>query len=87
MNGFCSSGKRPFDSEELAKEALVDIRARNRWTDDQGPNGIYLCDSCGCYHFTSKSQEPEETLSEDLKKRIQREKQAQFWINKLNKRS
>lgn len=86
MDRFCSSGKRSFDSEELAREALIEVRARNNFPDGQGPNGIYVCEYCKCYHLTSKS--PDNTLidSTEARERIRREREANFWLNKLNKR-
>jgi hypothetical protein len=86
MSRFCSTGKRSFDSEELAREALIDVRARNNFPDDQGPNGIYGCEICGCYHLTSKSSDDSLINNTESQERIRRQKEANFWLNKLNKR-
>ena len=47
----CVSGKRAYEKEEDAEEALVQSRINSG---DHGPRNIYLCNDCSHWHLTSK---------------------------------
>ncbi len=83
MSGQCSSGKRCFDSVTLAKESLIHIRTR--FPAGEGPQGIYQCDLCGCYHLTSDSG-ADFGLDDKDRHRIDREREARHWEDKFRKK-
>ena len=47
----CVTGKRAYEKEEDAEEALVQNRITNG---DAGARNIYLCNDCLHWHLTSK---------------------------------
>lgn len=79
----CPSGKRSFDNQELAEEALIQNHIRNYHRTNGGPINIYSCRDCGVYHFTSKGEIHNLLLDEGSKERIKKEQQADFWERKL----
>lgn len=85
MTSNCSTGKRCYDSLELAREGLIAIRARNALPASEGPQGVYRCQICDCYHLTSSKTDGFNLSSED-EKRIEREGQARFWEEKFKKK-
>ncbi len=50
----CASGKTPFDTQELAIEALIQNHIRSRHRPGAGPQNVYECADCGRFHFTSR---------------------------------
>ncbi|MDX1627207.1 MAG: hypothetical protein R3345_00835 [Fulvivirga sp.] len=79
----CSTGKICFDSQSIAEEALLQNHAKNNYAAGQGPVNVYLCDRCGCYHFTSKGEV--NALLEKEKHRIDRLRQANYWEEKFRR--
>lgn len=73
-------GKRQYETEELAVEALIGSRIRF-----QGSTAIavYQCQDCGYWHLTSQgSIHPR--LEEALKTgKIDREREISYWERKL----
>jgi len=85
MSLHCTTGKRCYDSVTLAKEGLIHVRAAREFLPGEGPQGIYQCALCGCYHLTS-APEAEFGLEEEDKKRIDKEKEARHWEDKFRKK-
>ncbi len=79
----CPTGKRCFDSEVIAREALVQVRARHGYSESEGPQNVYRCDICHAFHFTSSSAN---SLSPEEKAREKREREARFWEDKFKNR-
>jgi len=77
----CSSHKVCYDSKEIAEEALLQNHAKNNYAKGQGPVNVYLCDMCGCYHFTSKGEI--NPLLNSQKGRIDKLREASYWEDKL----
>lgn len=75
----CTSGKRSFESEQLAEEALIQNHIRNEYRAGQGPINIYECDECGCWHFTSKGMKHDLFNDEEVIHRINAERRAFHW--------
>lgn len=50
----CVSGKRMYDTEEMAEQALIEAWVRYSFRENHGPVAVYRCDDCGAYHFTSR---------------------------------
>lgn len=84
----CSTQKKVYLTQALAEEALIGARTQFEYAKGQGPVAVYKCDDCGYYHLTSKGQ-VNSTLTQHLKDgTIDREKQANDWLNKMkHKRS
>ncbi|MBR07381.1 MAG: hypothetical protein CMP48_06805 [Rickettsiales bacterium] len=79
----CSTGKRPYDSEQMALDALIDLRGRNNYRENSGPINVYPCDDCGAWHFTSKGTVHPELTKSDVQDRIKSQKEADYWERKL----
>lgn len=79
----CVTGKRPYETEGMALEALIDIRGRNNYRANSGPINIYQCQDCGQWHFTSKGPVHPLLTSEETQKRISSQNEAEFWERKL----
>ena len=78
MSG-CSSGKRTFETESLAVEALIQNHIINNYRANEGPVNVYECPECGYWHFTSKSARHSLFDDPEIMKTIAREKQAHNW--------
>jgi hypothetical protein len=83
----CVSGKRVYESHDMAVEALVEARTRYTYSSGNGPIAVYKCDECGFYHLTSKGQ-----INSELEKRLKNgkidlEKEANRWLDRMKKSS
>jgi hypothetical protein len=86
MRVRCSSGKRVFESQQLAEDVLIESWIRNDYVQGQAPVGIYRCDDCGYYHFTSKGP-PNPKLSEFLASdQFKRQREAARWSEKFKRK-
>jgi hypothetical protein len=66
--------------------ALIEARTRFDYTNNQGPVTVYRCDECGFYHLTSQGK-MNETLEKYLATgKIKLQKEADRWLEKLNKK-
>ena len=82
----CPSGKRIYQTPELAEEALIGAWIAYDYGKGKGPVAIYQCDLCGLYHFTSKG-EMNKRLDQMIKEgKIQKQKEADKWERKFRKR-
>lgn len=79
----CSSGKKCFELESLALEALVQNHIINEYPRDEGPINIYECEKCGYWHFTSKGLKHTHLEDPEIQDRIKKERQANYWERKL----
>ena len=78
----CTSGKRCFDTEKIAQEALIQHHIINDYPSNQGPRSVYQCEDCGVWHFTSKCNVS--LLNDpDVIQRIKKERVANEWERKL----
>ena len=82
----CVTHKQCYDSREIAEEALIQNRARYHHGPQSGPINVYQCEFCGSYHFTSKGEPSEILKSGTSQKRINLQKEANFWEDKFKKR-
>jgi len=81
----CSSGKRTYDTEALAEEALIGAYIQFEYRAGTGPMAVYRCEDCGRYHLTSTgtmNQRLAELLSSGA---IQKQRQARDWEQKWKK--
>lgn len=79
----CPTKKICFSTKEVGEEELVSNRAKYNYSVGAGPVNVYLCDLCGNYHFTSKGETNPKLLNKDIKKKIDRESEANYWLDKL----
>ena len=75
----CSSGKRGFNAQTIAEEALIQHHIRNDYQQNEGPINVYVCDDCGQWHFTSKGEINDLLQDFEVIQRIKKERQAFFW--------
>ena len=70
----------------IAEGALIEARTRFEYRLGSGPVAVYKCEDCGYYHLTSKG-EMNVRLAQYLKEgKIERQKEADRWLNKIKKR-
>lgn len=80
----CRTGKRVYQTESLAEEALIDAHSRNRYS-GTGPISIYQCKECGYYHFTSKGPMSKRLADAIASGKIMLQQQANEWSRKWKK--
>jgi hypothetical protein len=72
-----------YQSREQAEDALLEARAKFDHAPGRGPIAVYLCEDCGFYHLTSKGK-VNERLAKDLEQgKIDLQKEANRWLDKL----
>jgi len=82
----CVTHKRPYESYDSAESALIEARTRFDYAHNQGPIAVYRCEDCGFYHLTSQGK-MNETLGKYLASgKIKLQKEADRWLDKLNKK-
>ena len=79
----CITGKKCFEEEFLALEALIQNHIFNDYSEAEGPINIYQCHECDHWHFTSKGLKHEVLNAPETKARIKRERQANYWERKI----
>ena len=85
MKVNCSSGKKYYDAESQAIEALLFVWSQNSFREGEGPVTVYCCDECGGFHLTSKG-EMHEKLKELLKSgKLDKLREAARWEQKFRK--
>ena len=82
----CVSGKKMYASQEIAEDVLIETRTKFEYAPDQGPIAVYKCEDCGQYHFTSKGPMNEKLFQALSEGKIQRQKEANRWLDKLKRR-
>ncbi len=80
----CVSGKNSYDSEEVAKEALIQNRIRFNHRKGSGPINIYECSDCGAWHFTSTGVEASFLNDDEVVKRVEKEIRLRDWADEFN---
>jgi hypothetical protein len=86
MASRCISGKRPFATQTLAEDALIELWMNNEYSPGQAPIAIYKCEDCGEYHFTSRSPMNERLEKEIMSGKVHRQREAKKWEEKLRKK-
>jgi hypothetical protein len=82
----CSTGKKIYNTERMAEEALIAAWVTYQFSAGNGPVGVYHCDDCGHCHLTSKGP-LNKRLDEHIKAgKIERSKIVQVWESKLKKK-
>lgn len=82
----CVSGKRCYQTIEIAEDALIESWTRFEFNPGHGPVAIYKCEDCGQYHFTSRGP-MNERLSREIKEgKIDRLRTANHWEQKFRQK-
>jgi hypothetical protein len=74
-------------TQTAAEEALIAAWNTYAYKGTSGPRAFYFCDSCGFYHLTSKGEMNERLARELDSGKIQRQEEADQWIQKLKRKS
>jgi hypothetical protein len=82
----CVSGKKAYLTREHAEEALVGAHTRFDYAQGRGPVNVYTCEDCGYFHLTSKGPVNEVLAKRQKEGKIDREKEADAWLNKLKRK-
>lgn len=81
----CVSNKKVYPSKEIAEEALFEAHSQFDYKGG-GPIGIYQCEDCGYFHFTSKgpiNQKLAELIKEGM---LNRTREANQWLHKIKRK-
>lgn len=81
----CVTRKTCYQTKELAEEALIETRARFHFRENSGPIAVYLCEDCGEWHFTSKGPISDTLNTDEVKKRIDAQQEANYWAQKFRR--
>lgn len=86
MVNRCTSGKKPFISQELAEDVLIELWSKNEYATGHAPIAVYKCDDCGNFHLTSQGimNEKLKTALSSGKVKLQRE--ANKWLDRFKGR-
>lgn len=82
----CVTGKRCYPTVEIAEDALLEAWSRFAFTEGEGPVAIYQCEECGMFHFTSRGRMNERLAKAIKEGRIDREREARKWEDRLKRR-
>jgi hypothetical protein len=82
----CGSGKKSYQTQELAEEALIEAHTRFDFGRTSGPTGAYQCEDCGYFHLTSKG--PLNQKLADLLRtgQIHNVREARSWEEKFKRK-
>lgn len=78
--------KRSYPSKEVAEDVLIETRTAYDYAPGSGPIAVYQCEECGNYHLTSRGPMNEKLAKVIADGRIQRQKEANRWMEKLRKK-
>jgi len=81
----CVTGKRLYQSSQLAEEALIEAHIRFDYRTGEGPVAVYLCDDCGEYHLTSRGPMNSHLAALIANGAIKKQKEANRWQSKFNR--
>jgi hypothetical protein len=82
----CVSGKRMYSSQEVAEDVLIEAWTRFDYTAGNGPVSVYQCEDCGQFHLTSRGPMNERLSKAISGGKIERQKEADRWLNKIKRR-
>jgi hypothetical protein len=83
----CSSNKKIYLSRELAEDALIEARTKFDFAPNRGPITVYQCEDCGFFHLTSKGKMNERLAKHIGEGKIDLQKEANRWLDKLKHRN
>jgi hypothetical protein len=83
---LCSTGKRIYDTAQMAEDGLIETWTRFNVTPGNGPVGVYRCEDCGFYHLTSKGPMNAKLASYLAEGKIKWQTDINYWEDKFKKR-
>jgi hypothetical protein len=82
----CITGKRIYQTQTMAEDALIEANIRFDYASGFGPVGVYKCDDCGLFHLTSQGPVNERLAKAKNEGTLDRQKVAEQWEQKLKKK-
>ena len=82
----CITGKKLYPTLDIAEEALIDARTTFDYAPGKGPIAVYRCEECGYFHLTSQGAMNEKLARLIAEGKIDLQKEANRWLNKMKKR-
>jgi hypothetical protein len=82
----CVSGKRMYQTQEIAEDVLIETWTRFDFNERNGPVAVYCCDDCGTYHLTSKGPMNEKLARAIADGLIKRQSEANRWSDKFRRK-
>ena len=82
----CSTGKKIYDTEQIAEDGLIEAWIRYKFGVSNGPIAVYRCDDCGYYHLTSRGPMNMKLASYIAEGKIKKQSDINFWEDKFKKR-
>ncbi len=82
----CISNKKVYPSKEIAEDALIEAHTQFEYKMGSGPVAVYQCQDCGNFHLTSQGPVNQKLAQLMKDGKIQRQKEANQWLNKIKKR-
>jgi len=79
----CVSNKKIYQSREVAEDALIEARTKFNYAPGSGPIAVYQCEDCGFFHLTSKGKMNERLAKHISEGKIDLQKEANRWLDKL----
>lgn len=79
----CATHKKVYLTETLAEEALIGAHTTFDYASGSGPLAVYRCEDCGYYHLTSRGPMNLKLKQQLDEGSINRQKEADAWLNKL----
>jgi len=70
----------------MAEDALIEARAKFSYAPSSGPIAVYQCEDCGFFHLTSKGKMNERLAKQLGEGKIDLQKEANRWLDKLKKK-
>jgi hypothetical protein len=86
MAGRCISGKKMFDSQQLAEDMLIELWTRNEYSTGHAPIAVYKCEDCGHYHLTSRSPMNEKLAAVLANGKLKLHREANKWMDKFKRK-
>lgn len=83
MAAKCPSGKRSFNSQQVAEDVLIDLWSKNEYRQGEGPVAVYRCEDCGYYHLTSGGSMNERLAKALAGGELKIQREANRWLDKL----
>jgi hypothetical protein len=86
MSNRCASGKRIFESESLAEDALIELWSKNEYSPSSAPQDVYRCEDCGNFHLTSRGPMNVKLQEAIASGKIKLNREANKWLGKINRK-
>lgn len=81
----CLTGKKGYQSQSLAEDALIEAHIQYDYGNRTGPVNVYKCEECGQYHLTSRGETNPRLETFRKEGHLGKHKQAAQWLHKLKK--